>query len=74
MAEVSYIQGKYLTARAFLQRYEAGGVMDEESLYLGFMIESKLGDEESAERYRMELLERYPSSIQAGRTARNNND
>ena len=69
MAEVSYIQGEYLTARAFLQRYEAGGVMDEESLYLGFRIESKLGDEESAERYRMELLERYPSSIQAGRTA-----
>ena len=69
MAEVSYIQGEYLRARAFLQRFEAGGVMDEESLYLGFRIESKLGDEESAERYRIELLERYPGSIQAGRTA-----
>jgi type IV pilus assembly protein PilF len=69
MAEVSYIQGEYLRARAFLQRFEAGGVMDEESLYLGFRIELKLGDEESAERYRIELLERYPGSIQAGRTA-----
>ena len=69
MAEVSYIQGEYLRARAFLQRFEAGGVMDGKSLYLGFIIESKLGDEESAERYRFELLERYPGSIQAGKTA-----
>jgi len=69
MAEVSYIQGEYLRARAFLQRYEAVGVMNEESLYLGFRIESKLGDEESAERYRIDLLDRYPGSIQAGRTA-----
>jgi type IV pilus assembly protein PilF len=69
MAEVSYIQGEYLRARAFLQRFEATGVMDEESLYLGFRIESKLGDKKSAERYRIELLQRYPGSIQAGRTA-----
>ena len=69
MAEVSYLQGEYLRARAFLQRFEAGGVMDEESLYLGFRIESKLGDRRSAERYRIELVQRYPGSIQAGRTA-----
>jgi Tfp pilus assembly protein PilF len=45
------------------------GAMNEESLSLGFEIESKLGDDESAERYRIELLERYPGSAQAGRMA-----
>jgi len=69
MSMVSYRQGSFLKARAFLQRYEAVGEKDEESLFLGFEIESKLGDTESAERYRIELLERYPGSTQAGRTA-----
>lgn len=69
MARVSYQQGSFLRARAFLQRFEASGVMNEESLYLGYQIESELGDEESAELYRIELLERYPGSIEASRTA-----
>lgn len=69
MAEVSYRKGSFLTARAFLQRYEAVGEMDAESLYLGYRIESRLGDEASAERYRIELMESYPGSEQAGRAA-----
>jgi len=69
MAQVSYRQGSFLRARAFLQRYQAVSVLNEEALYLGYEIESKLGDEESAERYRIELLERFPGSIQAGRKA-----
>lgn len=74
MAEVSYRKGSFLTARAFLQRYEATGDMDEESLYLGYRIESRLGDEESAERYRIELLERFPGTEQAGRAASREQD
>jgi len=69
MADVSYQKGAFLQARAFLQRYEAVGAMDQESLYLGYRIESALGDESSAQRYRLELIERYPSSIEASRTA-----
>lgn len=69
MAEVSFRQGSYLRARAFLQRYEAVAPMTEESLQLGFRIETELGDEKSAERYRLELREQYPGSIQAGRSA-----
>ena len=69
MSEISYLQGSYLRARGFLQRYEALGVRNERSLFLGFRIESKLDDEETAERYRIELLERYPDSTQAGETA-----
>jgi type IV pilus assembly protein PilF len=67
MAEISLIQGSYLKARAFLQRYEALGVMDEESLVLGYRIETQLGDEESADKYRVMLQERYPNSRQAAR-------
>jgi len=69
MSEVSYRRGAYLKARAFLQRYEAVGAMNEESLYLGYRIETELGDEDSAQQYRIELLERFPGSTQAGRTA-----
>ncbi len=69
MAEISFLQGQYLKARAFLQRYEALGVMDEESLVLGYQIEKALGDEKSANKYWLELQKRYPDSIQAGRIA-----
>lgn len=66
MAEVSYRKESFLQARAFLQRYEATGPVSQESLSLGYRIESRLGDEKAAERYRRELLERYPGSIKAG--------
>ena len=69
MARISYLQGSYLRARAFIQRYEAVGAMNEESLTLGYEIEIKLGDQQSANRYRQELMERYPGSNQAGRNA-----
>lgn len=69
MAEISYRKESYLRARAFLQRYEAVGPVTEESLQLGFQIESKLGDQESADRYRSELSKRYPGSIQDSRNS-----
>jgi type IV pilus assembly protein PilF len=67
MADVSYQAGNYMRARAFLQRYGSVGAWNEDSLLLGYRIESKLGDAESANRYRLELLERFPNSSQAGR-------
>jgi len=69
MAEVSYRKTSYLRARAFLQRFESVSPTTRESLLLGYNIESKLGDEASAERYRLELLERYPGTMKAGGTA-----
>ena len=67
MSEVSYEQGSYLRARAFLQRFEAVAPENEESLRLGVLIESALGDKQSADRYRMQLMEDYPDSIPAAR-------
>jgi type IV pilus assembly protein PilF len=70
MAELSFLNGSYLRARAFLQRYEAVAAKTAESLLLGARIESQLGDEASAERYRNELRERFPDAPQAGGEAR----
>ncbi len=69
MADVSYQAGKYMRARAFLQRYGSVGAWNEDSLLLGYRIESSLGDAESANRYRTELFERFPDSSQAGRAS-----
>jgi type IV pilus assembly protein PilF len=69
MAQVSYRKGSYLRARAFLQRYEAVGPMNEESLSLGYRIEQQLGDEKAANRYRAELQQRFPGSMEAGERA-----
>ena len=66
MAEVSYQKGAYLRARAFIQRYEAVAPVSEESLGLGILIETALGDEDAAERYRARLRENYPGTITAG--------
>jgi type IV pilus assembly protein PilF len=63
LAEVSYLKESYLRARAFLQRYEGVAQMNEESLVLGYRIETALGDEKAAERYRKKLLEQYPGAI-----------
>lgn len=67
MAKVSYRKDSYLRARAFLQRYEAVGPMTEDSLTLGYNIETRLGDQAAAERYRRQLLERYPNAATSGR-------
>ena len=66
MAEVSYQKKSYLRARAFLQRYESVGPDTEESLYLGFLVESALGDSRAAAQYRDKLYEEFPGSVQAG--------
>lgn len=69
LAEISFRQGEYLRARAFLQRFESLGVMNEKSLMLGYQIETALGDENSAAKYRSELQKLNPNSTQAGRKA-----
>ena len=75
MAEVSYQKESYLRARAFLQRFEAVAQENEESLRLGVLIETALGDKQSADRYRMQLMEDYPDAVPAARaSARDKNE
>jgi type IV pilus assembly protein PilF len=67
MAALKYQQGDYLSARAFLQRFEAGGSETAEGLWLGVRIETRLHDTRSARGYRERLLSRFPDSPEAAR-------
>lgn len=62
MAEVSYQQEKFLTGRAFLERYFATGALSERSLRLAVLIEHALGDLNKANQYRRALKDRFPNS------------
>jgi type IV pilus assembly protein PilF len=70
MAQVSYRKQDYLRARAFLQRFETEGEISSESLYLGYLIESNLGDGKAASQYRESLMDQFPGSTEAA-TVRN---
>ena len=61
MAALSYNKEDYLRARAFIQRYEAHSPVDASLLALAVRIESKLGDERAAARYRDRLVSEYPN-------------
>lgn len=67
MAQVSYRKQDFFKARAFLQRYESAGQISSESLYLGLLIESELGDEKAASHYRENLMDQFPGSPEAAK-------
>ncbi len=65
MAALSYEAGRYLNARAYLQRYQEVGPQTPETLWLGVRTERQLGDGKAAAGYALLLRERYPDSEQA---------
>jgi len=64
MAEISYSEQQYLSARAFIERYIAAGAISEDALVLGANTELQLGDPEKARQYAQELRRVYPTSNQ----------
>jgi type IV pilus assembly protein PilF len=70
MAGLNYEQQKYLSARAFLQRFEAAATHDATSLVLGYRIERALGDEKAAASYRRALETGFAGSEQAAEIRR----
>ncbi len=62
MADISYQTGRYLPARAYLQRYAEIGPQTPESLWLGFRIEKELGDRNTASKFAMLLEANFPDS------------
>ncbi len=61
MARLMAEQGKWLSARAFLQRYEAAVQQpSREMLELGYRIETALGDVTAAQTYRDKLHRLFP--------------
>lgn len=65
MAELSFDQGEWLRARAFLQRLEGVQRLGPDSLLLGARIERKLGDSAAERRYADILRRDFADSKQA---------
>ena len=65
MCEVSFKLPNYLSARAYLQRYQEVARHTPESLWLGIQIENELGDKDTVSSYALALKNNYPDSEEA---------
>lgn len=66
MAEISYEKKRYLSARAYLQRYLENAKHTAKTLWLGIQIEQKLGDQNTVSSYALLLKNNFPDSKEAG--------
>lgn len=62
MARLSFEDGRYLPARAYLQRYAEVGAPTPESLWLGYRVETALGARDAASSYALALRGRFPDA------------
>ena len=65
MIEVSVLQEKYMSARAYLQRYLEVGEHDSKTLWWGIQTEKVLGDRDRLDSYRLLLRVKFPDSEEA---------
>ncbi|RMG37439.1 MAG: type IV pilus biogenesis/stability protein PilW [Gammaproteobacteria bacterium] len=65
MAHISFDQDKFLSARAYLERYAAVAPHTADSLWLGVRTEKQLGDMDQMANYAIKLRARFPDSEQA---------
>ncbi len=65
MAKISFEKKKYLTTRAFLQRYFEVGKDTPEILYIAVKVEEKLGGRDAHASYRIRLKGKFPDSKEA---------
>ncbi len=65
MAFITFEQERFLSSRAYLQRYAAVAPHTAESLWLGVRTEKRLGDKDQMASYAMKLRARFPDSEQA---------
>ncbi len=62
LASIKYQQQEFMSARGFLQRYEAVAAPSRSSLTLGYRIETVLNNAEAASSYARQLESLYPGS------------
>jgi type IV pilus assembly protein PilF len=67
LGDVLHETGNDLQARAFVQRYHEVAPASASSLWLGYSVESKLGDEAAAAEYARRLRGEFATSAEAGR-------
>jgi type IV pilus assembly protein PilF len=65
MAMVKFEAGQFLSARAYLERFQAVAEHNPESLWLAVQTESALRDHAASGRYAIMLRENFPNSEQA---------
>ena len=70
MASLNFEQQDYLTSRAFMQRYESVASHGAASLLLAYEIETALGDNRAANRYKLALESNFPESDQTAEVRR----
>lgn len=68
MQKLSYKKGEYWAAKGYLQRYLAVAPHTAETLWYAMQAERALGNQEPAEEYRQQLLEKFPLSDEAKKT------
>jgi type IV pilus assembly protein PilF len=74
MLKMSYNDGKYLSARAFMQRYQGVSQTNSEFLWYAMQIEYALDHKVLADQYKAALLNDFPSSEEANRVRTAIND
>jgi len=62
MANIMFSKQRYLSVRAYLQRFEAVSQPNPQSLLLGIQAERKLGDAKAEQRYASSLRAGFPKS------------
>ncbi len=65
MQKISYRSGKFMSARAFLERYLAVARHTPETLWVAVQTERALGNQELAEKYKETLFSQFPTSKEA---------
>ncbi len=64
LADVSFGRGHYLQARAFLERYLTGSRATPDALWLGYRIETALGEGAAASSYGERLRKEFPTAVE----------
>ena len=62
MSEINFDKKNFLSARAYLQRYQEISPHNAKTLLLGIKIENKLGDQDAASSYELLLKNSFPDS------------
>lgn len=65
MASIAYQRQNHLQGRAFLERYLAVGPVLPDVLWLGYRLETALGDVEAAADFSRQLIREFPESVEA---------
>ena len=71
MSEMNFEEKNYLSARAYLQRYQENIPHNAKTLLLGIQIEKKLGDNDAVSSYELLLKNSFPDSDELANLEKN---